>query len=66
MKLNGMEGIKWIQPNIKWKDSKGFANGVLMEFNGIPSGVEIINIIQLNSMTVGRNQLYAMEYNNRN
>jgi hypothetical protein len=66
MKLNGMEGIKGIQCNIKWKDSKGFVNGVLMEFNGIPSGVERINMIQLNSMKVGRNQLYSMESNHRN
>jgi len=32
MKLNGMAEIKGIQWNIIWKESKGFANGVLMEF----------------------------------
>ena len=46
MTLNGMEGIKGIQWNIKWKESKGFVNGVLIEFNGVPSGVERINMIQ--------------------
>ena len=28
MTLNGMEGIKGIQWNIKWKESKGFVNGI--------------------------------------
>jgi hypothetical protein len=51
---------------MEWKESKGFVNGVLMEFNGVPSGVERISMIQLNSMMVGRNQLYSMEYNHRN
>ena len=65
MTLNGMGEIKGIQW-IKQKESKGFINGVLMEFNGIPSGVERNNMIQLNSIMVGRNQLYSMEYNHRN
>jgi hypothetical protein len=66
MKHNGIEAMKWIQWNIKLKQPKGCINGVLMKFNGIPSRVERIKRIQLNSMTVGRidilwNIIIAME-----
>lgn len=60
MKLNGMEEIKRIQQNITQKELDGFFNRVFMEF-GIPSRVERVNMIQLNSLTAGRNQLYEME-----
>ena len=54
MTLNGMEGIKGIQWNIKWKESKGFVNGVLMEFNGI----------QWNPIRSGKNHYDSIEFRN--
>ena len=52
MKLNGMEGIKGIQWNIKWKESMGFVNGVLMESNGI----------QWNPISSGKNPYDSIQF----